>query len=219
MHIYLDESGDTGGAPGFAVAMFFTKDPTFWEKIIRVIRNEEKYPYEFKFKKMQDNLRDGRVRFARKLIDAFIKYKRKFYARVLVVDRKLVDKAKFGGSNQVEYNYFVESLVMHYTKRLTEDAKLVLDFRQREREDFFIPEKLQSMLDIRSATEETKQVKLSIRDSKKEDLLQIADLLVGAVRQIYFPSKNKQKIRIARKLAKLIDDRIYIWPWEPKKRY
>lgn len=218
MKIYLDESGDTGSAPGFAVAMFFTKDPSFWEKVIKEIRSKEKYPFEFKFKKMQDNLKDGRVRFAMRLIDALLQNKRKFYVRALIVDRKLVDKARFGGSNQVEYNYFVESLVMHYTKRLTDDAKLILDFRQREREDFFIPEKLQSMLDIRSVTEKTKRVKIEIQDSKKEDLLQVADFLVGAVRQIYFPSKNRQKLKIARKLSTLIDNSIYIWPWKPAKK-
>src|SRR3990170_3074231 len=118
MFIYLDESGDTSKSPSFLVCMFFTQNFKFWEEIITKVRSEEKYPFELKFKKISENERDGRYRVAKKLLTELKRNVNKFYCRCLVVDRKLVDKSHFGGSNQIEYNYFVESLVLHYTQRL-----------------------------------------------------------------------------------------------------
>jgi len=218
IYVYLDESGDTSSSPSFVVCMFFTKEPQFWTNVIKTARKKNKYPYELKFHKISENIRNGRYRMCLDVFNSLIKHQNKFYCRSIVVGRKLINKVFFSKSDQIEYNYFIEQLVLYYTEKLTDDAKLFLDERCRERYDNFIPNKLQSILDIRTVLEGTKKVKLFIEDSKNSELLQLTDLVVGAIRQCFFPSKNRNKKELSEILSKLFNKNIYLWHWKPGKR-
>lgn len=184
--VCIDESGCTGfklekgSSPYFVVAMVIFRDFEEAEKCSRCIaelRGRLNINSEFKFNKSHPNVKES----------FFISVKKfNFSIRALVVDKRQLYSSHLRKNKDSFYNYFMHMLMKHDEKVL-QGANIKVDgsgsqvFKQelsRYLRQYLGPKKI---------------AKFRFADSKNDDLIQLADMVVGAIARSYNDSRKDSR--------------------------
>jgi Protein of unknown function (DUF3800) len=196
MHLFLDESGDTGfkfrlgSTPVFVIALVVVNDPAPLDHAVERIRQQYKLPprYEFKFSETADRLKE---RFLRGIQD------HDFFVRAIVIDKTMIYSERLREKHWF-YNY-VTKLVLKHDDGLIHEATLVVDKRlpgivKRRHFDTYLRRELN--IGYRRIRE------IKHRESARENLLQVADMVVGAIHRRYGPKQDASFLNlISRQLS------------------
>lgn len=184
MLIFIDESGDPGFKLGrgstshFVVSMVIfdkNEDAESASKIIQQALADLKIKPEFKFNKSSDKIRDA----------FFDKVKNcKFRVRALVVDKERIYSKNLREDDEKFYNYFVRLLIDFQELKLT-DVSIKID-GSGDRE---FKKELNRYL--RSKVKSGFSLKIELVDSHKNHLIQLADMVAGAIAKSY-PNQQRQ---------------------------
>lgn len=135
---------------------------------MRRLRERSGHKSEFKFSKCSDRLRDD---FFSSMAEC------PFIVRALVVEKRRVYSTHLRSSNDAFYNFFIKQL-MRYDGSVLRDARVRID-GSGDRE-FQRALKTYLRRDI-----EGKIADLRLVDSKRDSLMQLADMCIGAVARSY----------------------------------
>ena len=185
MLVFLDESGDagfkfdSGSSSHFVIALVIFDDPLDAEETslrIKKLRRELKVHemFEFKFNKTDDF---RRYQFLEAVRDA------KFRVRAMVVDKRKLYSEHLKENKEAFYNYFVSEVMMHNHGRIR-DAKLRVDGSG----DRVFKQAFQAYL--RGKLGENVVSQCRFLDSKKDSLIQLADMAAGAINRAYKEPKR-----------------------------
>jgi len=194
--IFIDESGDPGFDFEHGASRYFTLG------IIIFSVKKDALEMEDGIKKLRDKLHKKELKFSKATqierntyLHEINKYP--FYSKVLVVDKELIINHFLRTKPRNFYNFFLKQILEHSKIK---DAKVILDGKGNKH---FIKE-LKSYL-RKAATDQIKD--FTLKDSEKEVLLQVADIVTGAVAWGF---KNNN-----RKYTELIDkEKLNIWRFE-----
>lgn len=187
MLVLIDESGDPGfkldkgSTKHFVAAMVVFRDFKQAEACsatIKTLRLQLPHSGEFKFNKS-----DSRVK------DSFFEAMRahSFEVWALVIDKTLIRSENLRRNDEKFYNYFVKLLLDCGAK--LEGARVKIDGSgDREFKD-----QLQRYLKRSLPAGSVSSVKFA--DSQKDDLIQLADMVVGAIARSYRTSEERSKAR------------------------
>lgn len=171
-----DEAGDVsfnfakGASRYFITTLIATQSPDAMRQLLAALRKDSQLPenYEFKFHKMTS------VAIREKVFTALAKTD--FEAWSILVDKTSLPMT-FRTMNGLEfYLYFVTELISAIPVEKMQNATLILD------EFGSIPNtrnELRRIMDARGIPRQFKRI--VIRESKSESLIQVADLLAGAI--------------------------------------
>lgn len=183
MLVLIDESGcpgfklTKGSTPYFVVSMVIFKDFKQAEdagKTIEELRQTLSVNPEFKFSKTHPTVKD-------KFFEEMCHYD--FEIRALVVDKRNVYSQKLRNDTDSFYNYFVKML-MQYDDDVLQDASIKIDGSG----DKEFKKALTSYLRQRIGEHKIKKFKFT--DSRKDNLIQLADMVVGAIARSYSDSRK-----------------------------
>jgi hypothetical protein len=186
MHVYLDESGDTGfrlaqgSSRFFVIALLVVDDPDPLEETLAALRAEMRMPnYEFKFAQSDDakryqffqTIRDERYEAHCQIVDK----------RELLEQRAVLPQFR---SREGLYGHLVRRALREIAEELVA-ATLVIDesFKSKNEKARFTTALRQELGG--ALTADTAIGSIRYRDSRRESLLQVADMLVGAVARSY----------------------------------
>ena len=204
MLIFIDESGDPGfklargSTSHFVVAMVIfdkNEDAELTSEVIKNALIDLKIKPEFKFSKSRDGIRD----------EFFNKIKHcKFRVRALVVDKKNIYSPILRENDEKFYNYFVKQLI-NFDELKLNNASIKID-GSGDRE--FKNELLRY---LRSQIKPNLTFKVKFVDSQKDALIQLADMVAGAIYRSY-----PNNARVAnRSWRKAISDKIdNVWDFK-----
>lgn len=192
-YAYHDESGKIKGGPNkyFANGIFVPIDRFGIQEAILNIRRSFKFNSEFKFTKISKL----RYNIYKKILRTIDPLDWKFY--IIIVSKKKIPWKKFKNQQWRAYNHSFKLLCKY---KAIKQSLIYTDERELSRHDDFYDH----------------HRKIKAFDSKQSEFLQIADLMVGAVRYWYEHRGNKkvQKYKIG--LAKLVKNfkkvKIIKWP-------
>jgi hypothetical protein len=182
--VFIDESGDPGFKLGrgstshFVVAMVIfdkNEDAEFTSRVIKDALMDLKIRPEFKFSKTSDNKKD----------EFFSRIgKCKFRVRALVVDKEKIYSKNLREDDEKFYNYFV---------------RLLIDFQELKQNNVSV--KIDGSGDrefkkelnryLRSQIKSNLKLKIELVDSNKNYLIQLADMVAGAIAKSY-PNQIRQ---------------------------
>jgi len=196
--VLIDESGcpgfklQKGSTPFFVVGMVIFKDFVQAQAAsvaITELKQSLKINPEFKFSKTRPAIKD-------KFFDAICQYD--FEVRALVVDKSKLYSPKLRHDTDSFYNYFVKSL-MQYDNDVLLNASIKIDGSG----DKEFKKALTSYL--RQSIGQHKIKKFKFTDSKSDNLIQLADMVVGAIARSY--SNNRKDgnrwLNVLRKKGKI----------------
>lgn len=215
--VYQDESGEPGKAKFFIVGVLVVDEPTRREVIAVTSSIREKFNFreEMHFKTMSKR----RYPIYTEVMSAVATLPIRFCA--MVVDNSVLDLSHFSNKRYLAYNRFTYLAIFHNIKALTGDIYIHPDGRSRIKEDNFL-DYIKDQLEFdgfgSGARYEIRAVEP--RDSKKEEMLQVTDLYLGAVNSMLNPPQNVQKNVLAtlvRDLSRRSPRKFNIWHWKPKK--
>lgn len=178
MLVLIDESGcpgfklTKGSTTYFVVGMVIFRDFTQAEaasNAITILRQTLNINPEFKFSKTHPTIKD-------KFFDEICQYH--FEIRALAVDKRNIYSQKLRNNTDSFYNYFVKTL-MQYDNDVLRDASIKIDGSG----DKEFKKALNTYL--RKNIGEHKIKKFKFTDSKKDNLIQLADMVVGAIARSY----------------------------------
>jgi len=176
--VLIDESGDAGfklargSTPHFVVAMVIFDDFKEAERasaIIEAARASLRIKPEFKFNKCSAQVKDG---FFAAISPC------KFTVRAIVVDKAQIYSDNLRENKELFYNFFVKSLLQHDGNSLA-GARVKIDGsgdREFKRE-------LAAYLKRESAAGKIASVKFA--ESHRDNLIQLADMVAGAIARSY----------------------------------
>lgn len=215
---YVDESGAVKPGGPFVAGIWFTKHPLLWRKIIEERREDCHYGYELHFHKISGTASDLRAFAVRQIFRKLFNVKHSWYSRMIYVRETYLDLWK--GFKAVDiYDTMISEMLLRFVIKAKADlCTVVIDEKNRPLSDNFIPDGLDALLNTRSTALGGPRIRVQVRSSKHDDLLQLVDLLTAAVRQIYHPSGNINKYLACNLIEPLINDRIGIWEWRPNKQ-
>jgi hypothetical protein len=176
--VLIDESGDAGfklargSTPHFIVAMVIFEDfeeATRTSKIIEDTRAALRIKTEFKFAKCANQAKDG-------FFEAVAPCK--FTVRALVVDKARIYSDNLRENKERFYGFFVKSLLQHDGNALA-GARIKID-GSGDRE---FKQELASYLKRESAQGKIASVKFV--ESHRDNLIQLADMVAGAIARSY----------------------------------
>ena len=205
MLVFIDESGDPGfklernSSPVFVVAMIVFHDhaeAAVVDREIEGIRTPTRQKTEFKFSKCRDNVRDVFCQ----TVAAF-----DFVIRAIVVDKQYVYSDALRENKELFYNYFVRMMMQH-DGDLLRDAIVKID----ESGDRRFKREMQTYL-RRHLREKIKKVRMV--DSKNNNLVQLADMVAGAIHRS-FRDDRRNATRWRDQLQHRIED---VWTF-PNRR-
>lgn len=183
MLVLIDESGcpgfklTKGSTPYFIVGMIIFKDFTqaeYVSKSIADLRQTLRVNPEFKFSKTHPSIKD-------KFFDEVCQYD--FEVRALVVDKSKIYSQMLRNDTDYFYNYFVKTL-MKYDDDVLQDASIKIDGSG----DKEFKNALNTYL--RKSIGEYKIKKFKFIDSRKDNLIQLADMVVGAIARSYSETRK-----------------------------
>ena len=174
----IDESGcpgfkfTKGSTPYFIIAMIIFEDLNEAQKAGKAITNlKEKLKInpEFKFSKTCASVKDN-------FFQQCIKYNFKVCA--LVIDKRAIYSKHLRQETDAFYNYFVKNLIKN-DYNILKNASIKIDGSGDR--------KFKNALSVylRKEVSENKIKKLKFIDSKKDTLIQLADMVVGAIARHY----------------------------------
>lgn len=204
MLVFIDESGDTGrkinkGSSKYFVIVLVTfednEEAVACDQRINLLRKELRLPenYEFKFSKLRKDQREAFLR-------AVNPYSFFYFGIVINKDPK---KLYGSGFNVRESFYkYTCSLVFENAKPYLKDSTVIIDgsgSREFKRQ-------FQSYLKKKVGTV-IKKVK--IQSSHSNNLIQLADMVVGSIHRSYGQKEDK---RIYRSVIKPREIKVQVWP-------
>lgn len=200
MLVLIDESGcpgfklTKGSTPYFIIGMVCFTDFKEAEKVSRIIAELQTtlgLKDEFKFNKTHPNVKE-------KFFQTVCQHD--FKVRALVVNKKNIYSPYLRTEKESFYNYFIKQLI-RYDGKILKDAIVKVDGRgSRE-----FKNRLNTYL--RQTLDGHKIKKIKFVDSKSDSLIQLADMVVGAIARSY-STNRKDEQRWKQMLAKKIDN---IW--------
>ncbi len=174
MLVFIDESGDPGfrivrgSSSHFVIAMVIFDDAGEAERAsvaIAAVRNALRVKPEFKFTKSHRHVRDG-------FFDAVAGFR--FRVRALIVDKAAIYSDRLREDSDRFYNYFVRQLLSHDHGVLS-GANIKIDGSG----DAEFKKELNAYL--RRQLREGQISKLRFANSRRDNLLQLADMCAGAI--------------------------------------
>jgi Protein of unknown function (DUF3800) len=178
MLVFIDESGCAGfkfvrgSIEHFVVAMVAFRDRTVARRTDEIIRQTQIdlniYP-EFKFSDSRDAVRDE---FFRRVVD------QRFEVRAIVVHKPSMNCTHPRGHRERFYNYFVKNLVKYNANAMT-----AADVRIDGSGDRVFKRELNAYLRRESPAGCVSSVRFI--DSRRDHLIQLADMCVGAIARSY----------------------------------
>lgn len=183
MLVLIDESGcpgfklTKGSTPYFIVSMVIFKDFDQAEsasKAIAALKETLKVNPEFKFSKTHPSIKD-------KFFDEICQYE--FEIRALVVNKSNIYSPQLRNDTDSFYNYFIKML-MQYDNDVLQNASIKIDGSG----DKEFKKALSSYL--RKYVGENKIKKFKFIDSKQDNLIQLADMVVGAIARSYSETRK-----------------------------
>lgn len=196
MLVFIDESGDpgfkAGASPVFVAVMVIfhtSEDADLAQTAIATSEARKRHKPEFKFSKCSDAVRDLFFTAVCRLA---------FRVRAIVVRKAVIYSPRLKADKDRFYEYFVKSM-MNYDNRVLCDARIVIDgsgdreFRQN----------LNAALRRRLRSGAIKDVRF--KDSKRDALVQLADMCAGAIARSYRDDRS-DKDRWRKMLAPRIND-------------
>lgn len=205
MLVFIDESGDTGfkiekGSSRYFVIVLVSfeenEEAIACDQRIQLLKRELKLPesFEFKFNKLR---KDQRIKF----FEAVLPYTFFYYG---IVINKKPDKLYGDGFKIKESFYkYTCSLVFENAKPYLKDATIIIDgsgSREFKRQ-------LTTYLRKKVGTSIIRKVK--IQASHNNNLIQLADMVAGAIRRNYTSKSDKE---IYRKITKSKEMNVRVWP-------
>lgn len=198
MLVLIDESGcpgfklKKGSTPYFIVGMVIFKDFCQAEaasKAIAGLKQSLKINPEFKFNKTHSSIKD-------KFFNEVCKYE--FEVRALVVNKSKIYSPKLRNDADSFYNYFVKTL-MQYDNDILFNAYIKIDGSG----DKEFKKALSAYL--RQSLGEYKIKKFKFVDSKNDYLIQLADMVVGAIARSYNENRtdNERWLKILKNNRKI----------------
>jgi hypothetical protein len=193
MLVFIDDSGDPsfsfdkGSTPNFVISAVIFDDNLEAEKVSVALKEYKRslgFPddVEFKFAQSRDTVRTGFLQIINKF---------KFRVRYLVVDKKLIRSSELKNNKNSFYSYAIKMLLKH-SKGTINDARIKIDGSgDRVFKKNFI-NYLRRELNVNFNNKILLNCKLV--DSKGNMLIQMADMIAGAIRRSYDPSKVDGKI-------------------------
>lgn len=203
MLVLIDESGDAGfklakgSTPHFVVAMVIFRDfeqAELASAAIAQARELLEVKREFKFSKSHPNVKDG-------FFAAVAPYE--YGVRALVVDKAKIYSQHLRDDKDQFYSYFVKQL-MKYDNDALVGAKVKIDGSG----DRVFKQELEAYL-RRHLHGKIKDVKMT--ESHKDNLIQLADMVAGAIGRSYRtddrndPRRWLNQLRAARKIEDIWD--------------
>lgn len=189
--IFIDDSGDPsfnikkGSTARFVIACVIFDDELNAEETalaLKKYRRSINFPddMEFKFSKSKDNVKKGFLSVASKF---------DFRIRAIVVDKNVIKSIELKNSKDSFYNYFIKQ-VLYHNKGTLEHAKIRLDGHG----DAIFRKNLTTYLKKELNSKDNKVINnLRLVDSKKDILIQLADMIAGAIRRSYDTSLTNNK--------------------------
>lgn len=189
--VFIDDSGDPGfnikkGASShFVIACVIFNDELIAEEtalVIKKYRREVGFPdtVEFKFAKSRNEIKKGFL----KVVNKF-----DFDIRAIVVDKKIIRSNELKKSKDSFYNYFIKQVLLHNKGALV-NSKIRLDGHG----DRYFRRNLTTYLRRELNSREKKVMKnMRLVNSKQNVLIQMADMVAGAIRRSYDPNKKENK--------------------------
>jgi hypothetical protein len=172
--VIIDESGDPGfrimqgSTSHFVIAMVMFDDVEEAERVsatIAALREALRVKPEFKFTKSASQVRDG-------FFNAISNYN--FRVRAIVVDKNVVQSPHLRTVTENFYNYFLRMLLQH-DGGSTQGARIKIDGSG----DAEFKKELSTYL--RRQLRNGQIEKFSFADSRKDNLIQLADMCSGAI--------------------------------------
>ena len=223
--IYQDESGVVGTTGKFIVGLFFVKEREPLYEIIKKIRKKHNYWREFHFKEIF-YFSSKRSRVACELLEEILR--QHIYFRALAVSNdklelkyfddeikntkdstgKQIKTAKARGMFRA-YSYFTKELLLENSSILNE-AVIYLDKKVRMR-TVNIYDYLKREVNLGTKRNAIKTVES--RDSKKDDLVGICDLVLGAINYKIKKGPNPMKQAVVKVVEQYIGKKIRFREW------
>lgn len=178
MLVLIDESGDAGfkpargSTPHFIVAMVIFDDFKEAERtseIIETARTSLRIKTEFKFNKCSGQVKDG---FFAAISSC------KFTVRAIAIDKAKIYSDNLRESKEMFYNFFVKSLLQHDGNALI-GARIKID-GSGDREF-----KRELAAYLKRETARGKIVSVKFAESHRDNLIQLADMVAGAIARSY----------------------------------
>ena len=207
MLVFIDESGDTGltiekGATKyFIIVMIVFEDndeALACDKRIDLLRRELRLPqdYEFHFHGNSDRVREA-------FFQAVLPYQF-FYYGIVINKKRLFGE---GFKNKESFYKYAASLLFENAKEKLERAIIVIDESGRELFKYQLVSYLRKKL---NSLNRHRIYKVKMQDSKRNNLLQLVDMISGAVnRSLNEGKKDNQKFR---NIIKPREIYVQIWP-------
>lgn len=185
MLIFLDESGDPGfkfdkgSSTHFVIALVIFDNPLDAEETALAIKRLRerlslKQQYEFKFNKTSDSFKHQFFEVMRG---------KNFRVRAMVVDKRILHSNKLKGEKESFYSYFVGE-VMKQNDGTIQGASLKIDGSG----DRAFKQAFQTYL--RKKLQEGTISKFKFVDSKTDSLIQLSDMVAGAIYRHYNPERR-----------------------------
>lgn len=203
MLVFIDDSGDPGFEIGrgstryFVVVLIIFDDELEAEKAavaIKQLRRTLRFPddVEFKFNKSSRRVREQFLRTAAQY---------DFKIRCAVIDKEAISRREFHESKQSFYSYAIQQTINHSPTIL--DANIKIDGGG----DRVFRKQFLSSLRKQLNTEQRRVIKrCRLVDSRGNVLIQLADMIAGAIRRSYDPTKTDAGIYIALVAAQIEDE-------------
>lgn len=181
--VLIDESGCPGfkisksSSPFFTIAMVAFNDFVEAEKVgerISILKRQLNIKGELKFAKSHPNVRDE---FFMKIAPC------DFSVRALVVDKQKIYSPLLRCNTEKFYNYCLKSL-MQYDDGLLNSAHVKIDGSGNRKFKRALRTYLSHYVDVGKIS------KLSFVDSRKDALIQLADMVVGAIARVNIQDKK-----------------------------
>lgn len=188
MLVFIDDSGDPGFKLREGSSKFFVISCVVFDDelealktsvAIKELKRKLKFPdsVEFKFNKSKKNVRVG---FLQK-INSF-----KFKIRNLIVEKKLIRSDELRNNKSSFYSYAIKTILQHSNNTII-DAKIRIDGSG----DRIFRKSFLTYLRKQLNTLQKKVVKNSkLIDSKTNELIQMADMIAGAIRRYHEGEKD-----------------------------
>jgi uncharacterized protein (DUF2164 family) len=188
LHIYIDETGDTGfklnkgSSSIFSITFIIFRDPKEIEKTVDAIRRmmeREKIPkkLEWHFSKVKS---PWKILFLNTISNF------NFEVRSVIMNKKNITGKQLTKSKSHFYNYTCR-LLLQFRSDVFKDAKIIFD--KCGNKEFYT--KLRKYLRKECKLDNDKIQNIKSKDSKKEIPLQIVDMVAGAIGRSFSDKKDK----------------------------
>jgi len=207
MIVFIDDSGDPGfkvnrgSSSAFVICCIIFDDELEAEKtaiqIKELRRNMGKSDrFEFKFNKCSKNYR---IDFLKAVAHS------KFKIRAIVMKKDVIVSEELKKSKESFYNFTIKTVLKHNFGAI-KDAKIRLDGHG----DRTFRRELHTYLRKNLNTKEQKIIEnLRFKDSKKDVLIQLADMVAGSINR--FTQKDKTDYKVYRDIIRKREDDVWFF--------